>query len=119
MYTYYTNFPKAIFAFITIPFGGSLMSESPQFIRTDKAIKQALITLLKNKPFEKITVQDILDETPVTRSTFYKHFSDKYEIVEKLQEDFFVSQMEIRKALFENSNAFTTYLKQQSLQNQE
>ena len=50
------------------------MQTNPQYIRTDKAIKQALITLLKNKPFEKITVQDILDETPVTRSTFYKHF---------------------------------------------
>ena len=41
--------------------------------------------LLKTKPFEKITVQDILDETPVTRSTFYKHYHDKYEIAEKMQ----------------------------------
>ncbi len=95
------------------------MTENPQFIRTDKAIKQALISLLKNKPFEKITVQDILDETPVTRSTFYKHYHDKYEIIEKIQEDFFASQMEIRKALFENDNSYTTYLQKQSIQNRE
>lgn len=48
-----------------------IMKENPQYLRTDKAIRQALIVLLKTKPFEKITVQDILDETPVTRSTFY------------------------------------------------
>lgn len=95
------------------------MSENPQFIRTDKAIKQALIQLLKQKPFEKITVQDILDETPVTRSTFYKHYQDKYEIIEKIQEEFFASQMEIRKALFENANHYSVYMKKMSNQNRE
>lgn len=65
------------------------MANNPQFKRTDKAIKQALISLLKEKPFEKITVQDILVETPVTRATFYAHFHDKYDIVETMLEDFF------------------------------
>lgn len=83
------------------------MRENPQFLRTDKAIKQALISLLRTKPFEKITVQDILDETPVTRSTFYKHYHDKYEIAEKMLEDFFDSQMTLRKAAHENPNSFT------------
>jgi len=95
------------------------MPENPQFIRTDKAIKQALISLLKTKPFEKITVQDILDETPVTRSTFYKHFHDKYEIAEKMQEDFFDSQMTIRKAVHENPNALSPSLLKVSQQNKE
>ena len=38
------------------------MSNSPQFQRTDKAILQAMVSLLKKKSFEKITVQDILDK---------------------------------------------------------
>lgn len=80
------------------------MPNNPQYVRTDKAIKQALISLLQTKPFEKITVQDILDETPVTRSTFYKHFHDKYEIAEKMQEDFFESQLTLRKTVHENPN---------------
>lgn len=80
------------------------MSTNPQFIRTDKAIKQALITLLKTKPFEKITVQDILDETPVTRSTFYKHYHDKYEIAEKMQAEFIDSLHTMRKLIRENPN---------------
>lgn len=95
------------------------MQESPQFIRTDKAITQALISLLKVKPFEKITVQDILDETPVTRSTFYKHYHDKYEIVEKMQEDFFSSQMEIRRAFHENPKTTAPTFLKVSNQNRE
>lgn len=95
------------------------MQESPQFIRTDKAITQALISLLKVKPFEKITVQDILDETPVTRSTFYKHYHDKYEIVEKMQEDFFASQMEIRRAFHENPKTTAPTFLKVSNQNRE
>ena len=72
------------------------MSESPQFQRTGKAITQALIDLLRTKPFEKITVQDILDKTPVTRATFYAHFHDKYEIVEKMMDHFFEALSQIR-----------------------
>ena len=64
------------------------MSNNTQFQRTDKAIMQAMTSLLKKKPFEKITVQDILDETPVTRATFYAHYHDKYDVVEKMLDHF-------------------------------
>lgn len=64
------------------------MKTSTQFLRTDKAIIQAMIRLLKKKSFERITIQDILDETPVTRATFYAHFKDKYHVAERMQEDF-------------------------------
>lgn len=95
------------------------MSESPQFMRTDKAITQALISLLKVKPFEKITIQDILDEVPVTRSTFYKHFHDKYEIVEKMQDYFFSNQMHIREQLIKNPASYSPQIHKISLQNKE
>lgn len=64
------------------------MPNNPQFQRTDKAIMQAMVSLLKKKSFEKITVQDILEETPVTRATFYAHYHDKYEVVEKMLDQF-------------------------------
>lgn len=68
------------------------MQNSTQFLRTDKAILQAMVSLLKKKSFEKITVQDILDETPVTRATFYAHYHDKYEVVEKMLDQFLIGQ---------------------------
>lgn len=95
------------------------MKSNPQFLRTDKAIKQALISLLKNKPFEKITVQDILDETPVTRSTFYKHYHDKYEIAEHLQDDYFSLQANLRIAARKSPYTFDPYLFNQIQQNRE
>lgn len=95
------------------------MSDSTQFKRTDKAITNALISLLKVKPFEKITIQDILDEAPVTRSTFYKHFHDKYEIAEKMQNDFLSAQMTIREELLGNPTTYSTELQKIFLQNEE
>lgn len=64
------------------------MANTKAFERTDRAITNALISLLKVKSFEKITVQDILDETPVNRATFYAHFHDKYEIAERMLIEF-------------------------------
>ena len=75
------------------------MTGNIQYLRTDRAIQSALLSLLGKKPFEKITVQDILDETPVSRATFYKHFHDKYEIVEKIQDEILHTHTELRNAL--------------------
>jgi AcrR family transcriptional regulator len=71
----------------------------PQYERTHKAICSALVELLKDKPFEKITVQNILDVTPVTRTTFYKHFRDKYEIAEYMQQQCIEGLERLRREL--------------------
>ena len=46
---------------------------------------QALITsfsdLLQTKSFEQITVQDLCAKANVRRSTFYRHFNDKYDLL--------------------------------------
>lgn len=75
------------------------MSKSKAFQRTDNAITNAFISLLKVKSFEKITVQDILDATPVNRATFYAHFHDKYEIAERMMEEYIQIEQEIRDTL--------------------
>lgn len=53
--------------------------------RTRNAIIAAFIRLMEQKSFEKITIQEIADETPISRSNFYRYFHDKYEIAEYLQ----------------------------------
>lgn len=62
-------------------------SDSLQYRRIDKAILAAFVYLGGKMPFEKITVQDILDEALVSRYTFYAHFQDKYAVAERLQND--------------------------------
>ncbi len=61
-----------------------IKEKSPQFKRTDSAIIKAMIALLERKTFEQITVQDILDETPVSRGTFYAHYEDKYQLAKSM-----------------------------------
>lgn len=58
-----------------------------QNIRTRQAIISAFIKIIDHKPFERIVIQDILDEAPVSRSTFYTYFHDKYEIAEYLENE--------------------------------
>lgn len=72
------------------------MTGNIQYLRTDRAIQSAFLTLLSKKPFEKITVQDILDTTPVSRATFYKHYHDKFEIAERIQDELLTAFRDIR-----------------------
>lgn len=49
--------------------------------RTYRLLSDALMRLMKKKPFEKISVKDICDEAMVHRTTFYTHFEDKYDLL--------------------------------------
>ena len=59
--------------------------------RTRDALGDALIALMQEKPFETITVQDVLDRAHVSRSTFYTHYSDKDDLLMSDAEEFFES----------------------------
>lgn len=48
--------------------------------KTNIALSGALLELLKKKDFSKITVNDICRFAMVSRSTFYLHFRDKYQL---------------------------------------
>lgn len=54
--------------------------------RTRNALGDALIALMQERPFDAITVQDILDRAQIGRSTFYAHYRDK--------DDLFISDVE-------------------------
>jgi AcrR family transcriptional regulator len=45
--------------------------------RTRDQLGDALVALMQEKPFDAITVQDVLARAGVGRSTFYAHFRDK------------------------------------------
>ena len=49
--------------------------------RTHDLLRKALLSLLLEKAYDRITVQDILDRADVGRSTFYAHFRDKDELL--------------------------------------
>jgi AcrR family transcriptional regulator len=45
--------------------------------RTRRGLHEALITLILERGYDRVTVQDILDRADIGRSTFYAHFRDK------------------------------------------
>lgn len=49
---------------------------------TKKALAASLKKLLSQKPLDKITVIDIVEDCEVNRQTFYYHFQDIYDLVE-------------------------------------
>ncbi len=49
--------------------------------RTRQALIQALIELLSSKHYDQITVQDIVTQANVGRSTFYAHFERKDQLL--------------------------------------
>ncbi|MGO3201138.1 MAG: TetR/AcrR family transcriptional regulator, partial [Ruoffia tabacinasalis] len=55
----------------------------PRVARTRKAIIESFIQLSERKPFENISVKDITEEALINRATFYNHFLDKYDLMEK------------------------------------
>ena len=50
-------------------------------IKTKNNLYQTLIELMSDMPFEEIKVSDICEKALVNRSTFYSHYSDKYELL--------------------------------------
>ncbi len=51
---------------------------------TKKLIYETFIELLSNKPFDKITVRDIVEACGINRNTFYYYYSDIYDLLEEI-----------------------------------
>lgn len=49
--------------------------------KTQIALSRTMMSLLEKKSFQKITVNDICQNAMVSRSTFYLHFEDKYQLL--------------------------------------
>ncbi len=61
--------------------------EDLRIVKTKKSLYEGLVKLMKKNNFESIKVSDICHEALVNRSTFYDHFSDKYELLESMIKD--------------------------------
>jgi AcrR family transcriptional regulator len=51
-------------------------------VRTRKMLRDAMIALAIQKGFSAITVNDIVELAMVNRATFYRHYQDKYDLIE-------------------------------------
>jgi AcrR family transcriptional regulator len=51
---------------------------------TERAIVEAFIELLNERPLDRITVSDITNRCGISRNTFYYHFSGIYDLIDAM-----------------------------------
>jgi AcrR family transcriptional regulator len=56
----------------------------PRIRRTRQLLQGALRTLMQNKSFDEISVQDVTDLATVNRATFYDHYTDKFALLDAM-----------------------------------
>lgn len=54
---------------------------------TQTVIKEALFTLLENKSLSQITVKELCQIADINRTTFYRNYTDIYDLYEKLEKE--------------------------------
>jgi len=67
--------------------------------KTVKAVKQALVTLIMQKPYRQIRVDELDKEAMINRQTFYSHFASIDNVLEAIGEDMLGELQEGLKAL--------------------
>lgn len=53
----------------------------PRIERTHEALRSALMTLIEEKGFDAISVQDVTERARLNRATFYLHYRDKQDLL--------------------------------------
>ncbi|PDZ11820.1 TetR family transcriptional regulator [Bacillus pseudomycoides] len=72
-------------------------TNDPRVKRTRQLIQDAFVALVGEKGFENVTVQHIAERAPVNRATFYSHYHDKYDLLDKSIEEMLASLSEVIK----------------------
>ncbi|MDF9445568.1 TetR/AcrR family transcriptional regulator, partial [Limosilactobacillus mucosae] len=63
---------------------------------TRRQLQNAMIELLEEKPFEKITINDIASHVHVNRSTVYRYYDDKYDLLETIEDQLLAEMNDLR-----------------------
>jgi AcrR family transcriptional regulator len=67
--------------------------------RSRQLLREALVSLIEEKGYERLTVRDITERATVNRSTFYQHYRDKEDLLRLTGEEVFE---ELRSSFEEN-----------------
>ncbi|WP_168735589.1 TetR/AcrR family transcriptional regulator [Cohnella fermenti] len=71
-------------------------------IRTRKALKNALVELLREKELREITISEIVSRAGYSRATFYAHYQYKEDLLDELVEEVIGGFLSAFKEPYEN-----------------
>lgn len=67
-------------------------------IKTKKAIRSAFLELIREEGFANVNVKKIVERAEINRGTFYLHYSDKYDLKDKIEDELLESLLVITNA---------------------
>lgn len=65
------------------------MTESNKRQKTKQAIEDAMVQLLEEQPFYQITTVKLSEIAGISRSSFYTHYKNKYDMIDHYQNNLF------------------------------
>lgn len=65
------------------------MTESNKRQKTKQAIENAMVQLLTEQPFDQISTVKLAETAGISRSSFYTHYKDKYDMIDHYQSRLF------------------------------
>ncbi|MGI6326547.1 MAG: TetR/AcrR family transcriptional regulator [Saccharofermentanales bacterium] len=54
---------------------------------TKMVLKDSFIKLLEKKDISRITIKELCEDADINRATFYAHYSDQYDLMERIQDE--------------------------------
>lgn len=73
------NFAKFITLHILRKASKMTEKEDLRVRKTKKALAESFMSLMSEKPFDQITINELCDRANIRRATFYKHYTDKFD----------------------------------------
>ncbi|HHW48765.1 MAG TPA: TetR/AcrR family transcriptional regulator [Clostridiaceae bacterium] len=55
---------------------------------TKMVLKESFIDLLEKKDISQITIKEICEKADINRTTFYAHYTDQYDLLRKIENEF-------------------------------
>ena len=79
---------------------------------TKQILRDALVSLLEKKPLEKITVLELCEVASINRATFYKHYTDLFDLMNQLKEELKIKIIEHVKDFYhDEENARESFIR--------
>jgi AcrR family transcriptional regulator len=85
---------------------------------TRMVLRESLMELMKVKPISAISVKEICAHADISRSTFYVHYADQYDLLKKTEEETlsFVENIHSKYAIYKNDKRAALQMVEEILQ---
>lgn len=78
---------------------------------TKRKLREGLLSLMEQKPINEISVKELTEIVDVNRGTFYFHYTDIYDMLKSMEEEFFLHFSKTLQDTVPRGNAVYDYLK--------